>query len=1206
MAKGKSSSARRREGSAVTSTLALPAAPSNVDLAQSSRELTRDMISRRVKQSDTTGRRKFGASTDMIAIAGAIESANNSLMWELTDLESEMMMLDPTLGAYASKRFGALQAADWDVTPPEGLSGTDREWGAKIASDVHALFSKLSIPEAVFDLGWSHFHGRAALETNWAFGAWGHKVAPYSFDWVHPRRLSFGSFRELRVIEPWAGGRPFDSERGIPVEETPGKFLFMKPRLFCEFAEREGLGPRSMYWCFFKRFDWRHRMQLTELFAIPWRVVELDDGDTAAAPGSIETARAEVDNMSGSASAVMPAGTKLRLEWPGENSGSLFEKTHEQVNDELAKLWLGNTATTQQGNGSRAEGIIGKGEEDILFQRDGNGVSHPFDPLIRTFVRLNYGDMALHLCPRFQLRTAPVRDRAKELERAKLALSMGLTIAESELREITGFRAPTPEEKFLRMGSGGTDAMGNPTPGAIEVVDPAERADTPVKEIARPDVQMAPTDLAVVITVNEARASAGLPPLDGPDGDLTLAEFKAKNASTIAEGAAAIDGVVVPGPGEAPAKAGKPPAPSDDEPAPAERAEDDVVDRGVDGQAEDALRSLLGMTRAYACDGHEGKQVPATAVYGSPELLVEKGVRDGARECGKWAAAFASAVDGAHDAVSVRRALGRVEVDLEPFARSLERRLVHALMLGALDADWEAENDRVVKPPAFAISTTTGERVEESEEERRARYGIATDERIALAGGVPNFVASPFAEAIRMFKARNVLTRRVFDRLQAAAKQRAFTVATLTKKSMLEAAKAELVTALEDGDDLRRFRARLTERFEEAGWTPLKPSHVETVFRTNTMSAYSRGRDEQMDQPSVLAARPFRQALGVDDSRTRPAHRKAHGKVIAANDPARARLRTPWGYNCFLPETRVAGRFIGASRALYDGKFVQLTTKKGRRLTVTAQHPVLSAHGFTAAESIRVGDDLICYAVEKDRPRTRGPQHDDHKGEAQAQEVFNALARTAHRGSASAAGDDFHGEAKRFVGEIEVVGSYGMLPTERESAVAAGALQFSLVEADRSTTRAGASSEFTFSNHTTARSRVRCSNLGGARGGMHPTPLHSLSIGGAADLDTMLDETIADEGAREMKLARELLEAGAGSVLLDRVVDVREFFARGHVHDLETIGGWLVADGIIASNCRDRWVSRSAKDVERLGLEVVPGASLVGLPDEGWDGPGGF
>lgn len=50
---------------------------------------------------------------------------------------------------------------------------------------------------------------------------------------------------------------------------------------------------------------------------------------------------------------------------------------------------------------------------------------------------------------------------------------------------------------------------------------------------------LAPTDQALVVTVNEARASLGAGPLDGPDGDLTVAEFKAKNAAVVEAGAKA-------------------------------------------------------------------------------------------------------------------------------------------------------------------------------------------------------------------------------------------------------------------------------------------------------------------------------------------------------------------------------------------------------------------------------------------------------------------------------------------------------------------------------------------------------------------------------------------------------------------------------------------------------------------------------------------
>lgn len=58
---------------------------------------------------------------------------------------------------------------------------------------------------------------------------------------------------------------------------------------------------------------------------------------------------------------------------------------------------------------------------------------------------------------------------------------------------------------------------------------------------ARNQITLAPTDLATVVRVNEARASAGLPPIAG--GDVTLAEWKAQHATTIAAAANAEDGV---------------------------------------------------------------------------------------------------------------------------------------------------------------------------------------------------------------------------------------------------------------------------------------------------------------------------------------------------------------------------------------------------------------------------------------------------------------------------------------------------------------------------------------------------------------------------------------------------------------------------------------------------------------------------------------
>lgn len=89
------------------------------------------------------------------------------------------------------------------------------------------------------------------------------------------------------------------------------------------------------------------------------------------------------------------------------------------------------------------------------------------------------------------------------------------------------------------LAQGSLDQL-NAGDGAAPEIEPDDAA-----EVARNQITLAPTDLAVIVTVNEARASAGLGPLGGPsagDGELTVAEFKAKHGLVLARAAQAEDG----------------------------------------------------------------------------------------------------------------------------------------------------------------------------------------------------------------------------------------------------------------------------------------------------------------------------------------------------------------------------------------------------------------------------------------------------------------------------------------------------------------------------------------------------------------------------------------------------------------------------------------------------------------------------------------
>lgn len=78
---------------------------------------------------------------------------------------------------------------------------------------------------------------------------------------------------------------------------------------------------------------------------------------------------------------------------------------------------------------------------------------------------------------------------------------------------------------------------------------------------ARQALNLTPTDIASIVTVDEARASQGLPPLGGEDGKLTVTQYQAKNAATVAAAAQAASGEQPAG--EAPA--GEAPAEDEDE-----------------------------------------------------------------------------------------------------------------------------------------------------------------------------------------------------------------------------------------------------------------------------------------------------------------------------------------------------------------------------------------------------------------------------------------------------------------------------------------------------------------------------------------------------------------------------------------------------------------------------------------------------------------
>lgn len=931
----------------------------------------------------------FGKSLTPTRIEGALSSADAGFLQDLTDIGYEQLYYDPHLASLLGKRIGRIGASPWDFTPAQG-TGIDKKYAMRAAELVRAQFAAIpSLSQAFEDLAWAHWDGRGGVENHWERIAFGWRIA--EFGWVAPRRLSLGRRRELRVID--VGGFGFEPD-GVPVEDLWGKFTTLKPRLFNDYPEREGLLRRAIFWSFHKRFAARERAIIIELLRHGRQLLRESDKNTQAFDDAELAAHADrLDGMNTGSTAYLPKGLEYDTTEIDSEATNGHERMIADVDKQLSKLILGGTGTTD----AAAAGLNSKtsetheNQQQFIFERDGMRITERFQLCaVRPIVVLNKqrlgitnDDDALALAPLFSLRTKRESDRHEELKRARTYLDMGAAMALDELRQIGGYRKPDNDEALVQLvDSPQVQGSGRYIEPRIRVIDPTrsesgQDMDKPPPAIGEPgSTTPAPAPAsgdgaAAPEPKTSGAADDEAPLLDLEDDEdwgiysapvlgvqadleelregLSLADDERTNFPKRGDGLRvslrnsnykvfpAIEAEALKN--EWPeiwrkggnilgnlqfrrlapiAKRGGVVETDTEEEAVrlreawAARHFGDHQIEGVVAQVKWLVVGELGLDRmrrvladAKARIRERRADMPSEPVLlarqpstpnGSPEALIVRGRKAALPVFESWAAALSRAATSS-DAAILRRQLRAAarRLDERALAPHVERCLLHGLMLGATDAHDEMEREVVFEPVRFE----------------------GDGEHLLL---VANFAAKPFQEAIDAFLGRTILPRSLFDRLTDKAKRHAFTIAGLAKKEMLQTAFDALATSIAEGRDLRTFRKDLDARFAEAGWTKLNPSHAETIFRNATMGSYAAGRDRQMSQPHVLAARPYWQILGVDDARTRKAHGDAHKKVLRADDPAWKRAPLPWGHNC---------RDRKVSRSEADLKRLGLTVSKG-------------------------------------------------------------------------------------------------------------------------------------------------------------------------------------------------------------------------------------------------------------------------------------
>jgi len=191
----------------------------------------------------------------------------------------------------------------------------------------------------------------------------------------------------------------------------------------------------------------------------------------------------------------------------------------------------------------------------------------------------------------------------------------------------------------------------------------------------------------------------------------------------------------------------------------------------------------------------------------------------------------------------------------------------------------------------------------------------------------------PPKKAIEFLKKKDpriTLTASEFADMTAAVRAEAFTIAGVTKLSVLQDVLDDLHKAVKDGTTFEEFKKTISERMEKKGWlrkadqAKLAPYRLENIYRINTQSAYNAGRITQ--QKRVAKKRPYWQFNAVVDGSTTQGCRGLSGKVARYDDPFWANNYAPRHFACrstvsTLSEAEIERDGIEITSSEYLSKF---------------------------------------------------------------------------------------------------------------------------------------------------------------------------------------------------------------------------------------------------------------------------------------------
>jgi hypothetical protein len=503
---------------------------------------------------------------------------------------ADAMLRDDRINGVGARRWGALVGSEIEVK-----GATEKKRDVKIAELIkgsdeqpglwHKMFPANEVTEL---LCWGRMLGACAAEIVWNYDD--PTFSTFTIRVWHPQFLRWNHERAVYQLRTMAGIIDLPSTEENP--RSDGKWIIYTPYGYRAPWRRALMRPLAMlYLC--RQWAYRDWSRYSEKHGMPADVLEIPDNAPDDEKGKVMQ---DIANRGSEAAVFLPGpkdkdspGYKFTIVEPVGRSWEAFEKLIAKIEVDIAVLIVGQNLTTEVSDkGSRAAAQVHEGVNTRVLMEDAGLADVLKEQGLSHWAERNYGDVAVTPRPAYV-----VQEREDELKEAQTLEALGGAIMALQLSGID-----CDIDAFANL-------WGIP-------VQPKDDKNADARAVGG-QVQLTPSALAAIVKVNEARAAAGVGPLltaEGtphPDGDLTVAEFQAKHAATVATAAQAEAGTAGAGDsGGQQQEGGAPPKPpaNDNAVVAAGFAQLVRIAEAITGRDPEATRARLNVAPGPQTAGH--------------------------------------------------------------------------------------------------------------------------------------------------------------------------------------------------------------------------------------------------------------------------------------------------------------------------------------------------------------------------------------------------------------------------------------------------------------------------------------------------------------------------------------------------------------------------------------------------------------------------